>query len=340
MKNIGILGAGKIGSTIHAYLKTTEHNVTVADKIGSDEVQALDVFNKKELDAFVSKQDIIVSAAPYDANPLIADSCNENNVAYFDLTEDTKVTDHIKTFKSDVFMMPQCGFAPGAINIVASNLMKQFERVDKVNMRGGALPKYPNNKMSYYLTWSTSGLINEYINDCDVIRNGKHIKTQPLDGLETIYIDGDKYDAFNTSGGAASMCETFEGKVKTLDYKTIRYPGHHTSMKFLLDDLNLKHNKEKFIDLFDQEVPYTTSDVIVMFCSVVGIKDGTLQEVTYSKKIYGDDNFSAIQRTTASGMCAIVLAYAEGKLTGKGFQRQEDVPLETFLSNKFGKLYE
>tara|TARA_B100001113_G_scaffold295445_1_gene252657 strand:- start:1204 stop:1539 length:336 start_codon:yes stop_codon:yes gene_type:complete len=111
-------------------------------------------------------------------------------------------------------------------------------------------------------------------------------------------------------------------------------------MKFLLDDLNLKHNKEKFIDLFDQEVPYTTADVIVMFCSVVGIKDGTLQEVTYSKKIYGDENFSAIQRTTASGMCAIVLAYAEGKLTGKGFQKQEDVPLETFLSNKFGQLYE
>ena len=89
MKNIGILGAGKIGGTIYDYLKTTEHNVTVADKFGNDEVQKLDVFNKADLDAFVSKQDIIVSAAPYDANPLIADSCNEHNVAYFDLTEDT-----------------------------------------------------------------------------------------------------------------------------------------------------------------------------------------------------------------------------------------------------------
>ena len=133
------------------------------------------------------------------------------------------------------------------------------------------------------------------------------------------------------------MCETFEGKVKSLDYKTIRYPGHHSSMKFLLDDLNLKHNKEKFIDLFDQEVIHTTSDVIVMFCSVVGIKDGTLQEVHSSKK-YMVMKISAIQRTTASGMCAT--AYAEGKLTGKGFQKQEDVPIETFLSNKFGKLYE
>lgn len=340
MKKIGILGAGKIGSTIHAYLKTTEHKITIADKFGTDQVQQLDVFDKTQLDNFVSQQDMIVSAAPYDANPLIADSCNQHNVAYFDLTEDTAVTDHIKTFKSDTFMMPQCGFAPGAINIVASDLIKQFERVDKVNMRGGALPKYPNNAMAYYLTWSTSGLINEYVNDCDVIRNGKHIKTQPLDGLETLYIDGDKYEAFNTSGGAASMCETFTDKVKTLNYKTIRYPGHHGSMKFLLDDLNLKHNKEKFIDLFDQEVPYTTSDVVVMFVSVVGIKNGMLQEVTYSRKIYGDNNFSAIQRTTASGMCAVVMAYARGELTGKGFQRQEDVPFSVFINNQFGKLYE
>ena len=340
MKKIGILGAGKIGSTIHAYLKTTEHTISIADKLGTEEIQQLNVFNTQDLDSFISKQDIIVSAAPYDANPLIADSCNKHNVAYFDLTEDTAVTDHIKTFRSDTFMMPQCGFAPGAINIVASDLIKQFERVDKVNMRGGALPKFPNNTMAYYLTWSTSGLINEYVNDCDVIRYGKHIKTQPLDGLETLYIDGDKYEAFNTSGGAASMCETFTDKLKTLDYKTIRYPGHHSSMKFLLDDLNLKHNKEKFIDLFDQEVPYTTSDVVVMYVSVVGIKKGVLQEVTYSKKIYGDENFSAIQRTTASGMCAVVEAYARGELSGKGFQKQEDVPFEVFVNNKFGKLYE
>jgi len=339
MKNIGIIGSGKIGSTIYAYLKTTDHNISIADKIQKNEVQKIDVFNKDDLESFVSKQDILVSGAPYDANPLIADACNKFNVAYFDLTEDTAVTDHIKTFKSDTFMMPQCGFAPGAINIIASNLIKQFERVDKVNMRGGALPKYPNNAMAYYLTWSTSGLINEYVNDCDVIRNNKHIKTLPLDGLETLYVDGDRYEAFNTSGGAASMCETFSDTVKTLDYKTIRYPGHHASMKFLLDDLNLKHNKEKFIDLFDQEVPYTTADVIVMFVSVVGIKNGMLQEVTYSKKIYGDENFSAIQRTTASGACAVVLAYAEGKLKGKGFQRQENIPFDVFTGNKFGELY-
>ena len=93
------------------------------------------------------------------------------------------------------------------------------------------------------------------------------------------------------------MCETFAGKVKTMSYKTIRYPGHHASMKFLLEDLNLKHNKEKFIDLFDQEVPYTTKDVVVMFITVIGMIDGKLQERTSQKKIYGD-KVQMHQRTT------------------------------------------
>jgi saccharopine dehydrogenase-like NADP-dependent oxidoreductase len=136
------------------------------------------------------------------------------------------------------------------------------------------------------------------------------------------------------------MCETFAGKVKTMSYKTIRYPGHHASMKFLLEDLNLKHNKEKFIDLFDQEVPYTTKDVVVMFITVIGMIDGKLQERTFQKKIYGDKALNAIQRTTASGVCAVVQAYSEGKLQGSGFQKQEEVPFDVFTSNKFGKLYE
>jgi saccharopine dehydrogenase-like NADP-dependent oxidoreductase len=110
-------------------------------------------------------------------------------------------------------------------------------------------------------------------------------------------------------------------------------------MKFLLDYLNLKHNKQKFIDLFDQEVPYTTQDVIVILATVVGHINGKYQEKTYSKKIYGNSEYNAIQRTTASGVCSVVLSYAEGKLQGEGFQRQEDVPLNVFVNNKFGELY-
>jgi saccharopine dehydrogenase-like NADP-dependent oxidoreductase len=341
MKKICVIGAGKIGRTINAYLKLQGHEVFLVDSNPNiKNAIHIDANDEQAVSEFIKDKDIVVSSAPYNVNITIADSCAAHDVAYFDLTEDVEVCQHIKNLKTDTFMMPQCGLAPGAVNIIAADLIKQFSRVDKVKMRVGALPMYTANSMAYYLTWSTSGLINEYVNEVDVISGGKHIKAQPLDGLETIYIDGNRYEAFNTSGGVATMCETFKDKVHNMSYKTIRYPGHHDSMKFLLEDLNLKHNKEKFIDLFDQEVPYTTKDVVVMFITVIGQKDGILQELTYHKKIYGDKALNGIQKTTASGVCAVVEAYAEGKLSGKGFQCQEDVPFEVFTSNKFGKLYE
>jgi saccharopine dehydrogenase-like NADP-dependent oxidoreductase len=341
MKTIGVIGAGKIGKTIATYLSSEGFTVKIADVEPKDVdgfVQ-LDASDKTALTQFVKSVDIIVSATLYHLNKGIADVCADTGVAYFDLTEDTEVSEHIRLMNTSTFMMPQSGLAPGAVNIIASDLIRKFDTVDKVKMRVGALPKYPTNAMAYYLTWSTDGLINEYVNDCDVLSNHKHIKTQPLDGLEQVYIDGDRYEAFNTSGGSASMCDTFADKVKSLSYKTIRYPGHQASMKFLLDDLNLKHNKKKFVDLFDQEVPYTTADVVVMLVSVIGKKDGQLLEKTWSKKIYGEDGHSAIQRTTASGVCSVVTAYARGELTGEGFVSQESVDYKVFTNNKFGQVY-
>ena len=341
MKTIGVIGAGKIGKTIATYLSSEGFTVKIADvePRDIDGFVQLDASDKTALTQFVKSVDIIVSATLYHLNKGIADVCADTGVAYFDLTEDTEVSEHIRLMNTSTFMMPQSGLAPGAVNIIASDLIRKFDTVDKVKMRVGALPKYPTNAMAYYLTWSTDGLINEYVNDCDVLSNHKHIKTQPLDGLEQVYIDGDRYEAFNTAGGSASMCDTFADKVKSLSYKTIRYPGHQASMKFLLDDLNLKHNKKKFVDLFDQEVPYTTADVVVMLVSVIGKKDGQLLEKTWSKKIYGEDGHSAIQRTTASGVCSVVTAYARGELTGEGFVSQESVDYKVFTNNKFGQVY-
>ena len=238
---IGVIGAGKIGKTIATYLASEGFEVKIADIENRDipNFVELDASDKTALTEFVKSVDIIVSATLFHLNKGIADVCAEVGTAYFDLTEDTEVSEHIRSLDTKTFMMPQSGLAPGAVNIIASDLIRKFDTVNEVKMRVGALPKYPSNAMAYYLTWSTDGLINEYINDCDIISNHKHIKTQPLDGLEQVYIDGDRYEAFNTSGGSASMCDTFSDKVKSLSYKTIRYPGHQASMKFLLDDLNV-----------------------------------------------------------------------------------------------------
>ena len=339
MKNIGVIGNGKIGKAVASLLRAEHFSITVADAVGGPDCVQLDATDEKQVEHFLSDKDGVVCAGPYHITKPVAKVCAKLNKAYFDPTEDTEMAEFINTCTNTETMMTQCGLAPGAVNIIATDLIKQFDSVDKVKMRVGALPKYPINEMGYYLTWSTVGVLNEYVNPCDILSNYKHTKAQPLDGKETVYVDGDRYEAFNTSGGSASMCDTFADKVKSLSYKTIRYPGHQASMKFLLDDLNLKHNKKKFVDLFDQEVPYTTADVVVMLVSVIGKKDGQLLEKTWSKKIYGEDGHSAIQRTTASGVCSVVTAYARGELTGEGFVSQESVDYKVFTNNKFGQVY-
>jgi len=218
-------------------------------------------------------------------------------------------------------------------------MMKEFDEVDEVLMRVGALPKYTTNEMSYYLSWSTNGLINEYCNSADAIYEGEKVKVMPLEGMEKLIIEGKSYEAFNTSGGCATMCDTYEGKVKNLTYKTIRYPGHQAHMKFLFSDLHLKKNRDVLENLFDKEVPRTTNDVVLFFVKVIGKIDGILQEKTYCKKIQGEGDFSAIQLTTASGVCSVLEMYLNNQIKTTGFVSQESINWDLFLSTKFGKVY-
>ena len=135
------------------------------------------------------------------------------------------------------------------------------------------------------------------------------------------------------------MCETYAGKVENLSYKTIRYPGHLNHMKFLFNDLHLKRNKDILEKLFDKEVPRTKNDVIIFFVKVIGMSEGALQEKTYLRKIYGDEKFSAIQLTTASGVCSSLKMFLDGQIPQKGFVRQESLSWNNFLDNKYGQVY-
>jgi len=343
MHSIGIIGAGNIGSTIYSLLNNSAnktYTLEICDKIAGPNVTQIDFDNHIELTNFITNKSIIVTAGPYTYNKIIVDICAQNSIAYFDLTEDTSVTRHIQQIQNPSSLLaPQCGLAPGAVNIIAADLIKKFDKVNKLKLRVGALPRFTINEMNYYLTWSTEGLINEYCNPCNIVLDGVQQLASPLDSLETIYIDGVKYEAFNTSGGIATMCETYAGVINEITYKTIRYPGHRDKMKFLLDDLDLKNNKSKFVELFNSEIPKTTSDVIVILVNAVGMIDGKLQEKTHSLKIYGKDNHSAIQLSTASGVCSVINLYLDNKIQQTGFLRQESIPLDLFLNNEFGEIY-
>ncbi len=330
---IAIVGSGNIGWALRQLLEN-EYELKQGDI--ADGFDALDIEQVKD---FLKGNDAVISAGPFKVNKNIAKVAADFGIAYFDLTEDVETTEYIKTLESKSILMPQCGLAPGAINICAAGMMKEFDKVNEVLMRVGALPRFTTNEMSYYLSWSTNGLINEYCNEADAIYEGKPVKVMPLEGVEKIVIEGESFEAFNTSGGCATMCETYEDEVENLTYKTIRYPGHVSHMKFLFNDLHLKKNKEILEKLFDKEVPRTKNDVIIFFVKVIGVIDGVLQEKTYLRKIYGDEKLSAIQLTTASGVCSALKMYLDGKITNQGFTKQESLSWDDFLNNNFGKVY-
>src|SRR5213079_3198697 len=135
---------------------------------------------------------------------------------YFDLTEDVATSDAVAEIaecaaEGQIFM-PQCGLAPGFISIVANDLVDWFERIETVKMRVGALPQFPTGELKYNLTWSTDGLINEYCNPCEAIIDGDLRESLALEEIEAFSLDGVAYEAFNTSGGLGTLCETLSGR--------------------------------------------------------------------------------------------------------------------------------
>jgi saccharopine dehydrogenase-like NADP-dependent oxidoreductase len=347
MSKIGILGSGKIGK-VAAYMISSSQvpnnlTVTLADKVSSDpNVVIVDASDYILLDSFVSTQDAIVNAMPYTMNKFVAESCARLGKSYFDFSEDVATTAFVKnlahsgSMKPGQVMIPQCGLAPGAINIIAADLIKVFDEVDTLEMRVGALPCNANNEMKYYLSWSSAGLVNEYNNPCDALWRGQHIKVLPLENLEHIVLDGIPYEAFNTSGGVATMCETYEGKICNLDYKTIRYPGHCEHMKFVMHDLGFSNHPERLIQIIEENVPGTSQDVVIIYVNAVGTINGKPHQRSYTKRITHEHGLTAIQRSTAAGMSSVVSMWLNGQLPD-GFVKQEDIKFDDFIKTPWGK---
>ncbi|MBV8898773.1 MAG: saccharopine dehydrogenase NADP-binding domain-containing protein [Verrucomicrobia bacterium] len=347
----GIIGAGKIGTSIAELLEAADFctGISLADvrpaelppAAGKTTWHRLDVTLPDELDRFVASCDAVVSATPFYLNRIIAKACARAGRSYFDLTEDVETTGFVRRLAEGqaATFMPQCGLAPGAVNIIGSGLASSFRTVRALEMRVGALPLSAGNQMKYYLSWSTAGLINEYCRMGEALYQGRRIDTIPLDGVERLTIDGVEYEAFNTSGGVATMCETFAGRVSDLSYKTLRYPGHRDLLKFLLFDLNLSQKQDLLTQIFDQEVPLTFNDVVVLYVNSIGTDGvGPLQR-SFVKKIYagriGGRSLSAIQLATAAGVAAVLELFAAGHLPS-GFVRQEAIRLDAFLSTQWG----
>jgi len=354
MRKAAVIGAGKIGSTIASLLAGCgDYQVLVIDQSAEALAhlpkgvagQAMAIDDPAKLAEALEGCFAVVNAAPYHLTTVVAQAAKAAGAHYLDLTEDVAASRVVRDLAKDsaTAFIPQCGLAPGFITIAAWDLAQHFDELHDVRLRVGALPRYPSNALNYNLTWSTDGVINEYCEPCEAIVGGKLREVPALEECEEFALDGVTYEAFNTSGGLGTLCQTLDGKVRNLNYRTIRYPGHAAIMKALLNDLGLRNRRPLLKDILENAVPATLQDVVIVFVTVSGLKDGQLMQETYVNKVYaqpvGGEMKSAIQITTAGAICAVLDLLAEGKLPAKGFIRQEDIPLADILANRFGRFY-
>ncbi len=347
LHKIAVLGRGKIGTLASEMLFDAGFEVCSFDNTNAPHdlafpAKSLDVSKTDDLKSALKPFDAVLSCLPYHLNQAVATTAHALAMAYFDLTEDVSTTQAIRTLSetSHQVMAPQCGLAPGFIGIVGAHLAAQFDNIRSIRLRVGALPQNPTGLLGYAFNWSPEGVVNEYLNDCEVIEDGDHKWVSPMEWRETLYVNGTKLEAFTTSGGLGTMCETYGGRVDNLDYKTMRYPGHVDLMNFFFHELLMRDNRAEAGRILTNAKPPVDEDMVYIHASVEGTASGRLQRKEYvraypPRPIAGKPR-TAIAWTTSASVCAVIEMARNGDLAPAGFIKQEEIALSQFLKTKGG----
>ena len=349
---IAIIGAGRVGSLIaKLFVNSGDYDVLAVDcnddalrelvASGVDSIINMDVSDATMLKEVVMGYDALVCACPSHLSPAIAMVARQIDAHYFDLCESSNSTTEVIKLSegSKKVFIPQCGVSPGFVSIVTRKLASKFQNDMNICIRVGALPRYPANRMKYGLSWDTHDLYKEYTEPCDAIRDGNLTQLLPLTELESISLDGQNLEAFTTANGMGSLCESLDGKVKNLIFKTIRYPQHLDKLLMLMDDFGMRKRADLFRMVMENGMPIVENDVVIMFITVTGLINKRQTQESYVHRIYnqeiGGKKYSALSTTSAAATCAIVDLVNSGRITSSGFVPQEDIDYDDFMNNHF-----
>ena len=350
LRKIAVLGLGKVGTLAAKLLHQERFDVTGVDARTPAEplgfsVRGLDLATDAGIGAAIDGYDAVLSALPYRLNTRIAAAAHARGMHYFDLTEDVPTTkviiDLSKTSRG--LMAPQCGLAPGFVGIVGAAQVATFATCRSLRLRVGALPQNPTGLMGYAFNWSPEGVVNEYLNDCEVIEDGVRKMVSSMEWIETVYVDGVALEAFTTSGGLGTICETFHGKIANVDYKSMRYPGHMRLMNFFFHELLMRERRELAGEILTNAKPPVNNDVVYIHVSSEGQLDGRLQRREFVRAYRPIELAGAMQTaiawTTSASVVAVIEMVRDGMLPQRGFLKQEEIPLERFLTTPTGRLF-
>lgn len=351
---VRVIGLGKVGELVATLLADSGFTVIAYDARQRSglpfQTASLDVRDGAALRAALTGADAVVSCMPFHLNLGVAEAAHEIGVHYFDLTEDVPTTNRVRELAAkggELVYAPQCGLAPGLIGIIGAALTGNFEEIRSIELKVGALPRHPAGLLGYAFNWSAEGVVNEYLNDCEVLRGGVRQKVPAMTELDRVVIGGVELEASLTSGGLGTMCETFEGRTQRLDYKTMRYPGHFELMRFFFDELGLRDRRELAGEILVNAKPPVDDDVVYLHAAVEGLArgDGDTAPGQLARKQYvrayqplrlGGRNWRAISWTTAACAVAVIELVAAGRLPSTGFIRQESIPLADILTTVNG----
>jgi len=315
--------------------------------------EQLDVSNEPRLADRLRGYDVVISAVPYFLNLILTRAAIEARVSFCDLGGNTDLVREQERLDAgakaaDVTIIPDCGLAPGMANVLAAAGIARLDKAEEVHIRVGGLPLHPKPPLDYMIVFSMHGLLNEYLGQATALRNGKRVEVETLGEVEELEFPKPvgRCEAFVTLGGASTMPWSYEGKLKTLDYKTVRYPGHAAKLR-MLRDLGLLEKKPIVVDgvsvaprsVFAAAVePRLTfpgePDVAVMRVVVEGMKEGKRRRITFDMldRIDTKRGVTAMMRATAYPTCAAALMIARGEVPFRGVAAMERaLPPEAFL---------
>lgn len=364
-----VLGAGMMGRAIAYDLQKFSNfdEVTLGDKDSTTQASAkrflrgttvkvkqVDASDKNEVEKQLQNVDVAISALPYRYNYDLAHSAIKVNTHFIDLGGNNTIVErerHLfsKAKANDVTVIPDSGLAPGLVSIITHDIVDHMDTVEYVKLRVGGLPRHPQPPLNYQIVFSPYGLINEYIEDSILLDHGEIIEKESMTDVESI--DFPKpfgtMEAFLTSGGCSTLPITYREKIRYLDYKTIRYPGHCEKIKTILDlgfadetQINIAgyavSPRDVFVSLLVNHVPTTGEDVVLLKVLSQGRKDGKKRSRDYQMIDYFDkrNKITAMMRTTGFPVAITAQMIENGTIRERGvFCPEEIVPPTRFFSD-------
>ncbi len=312
-----------------------------------------DVTDHRTIAQLMRPCDVAVSCVPYFLNLRLTKVAIATRTGFCDLGGNNDVVKkqlamNARAKTAGITVVPDCGLAPGMVSILVADGFSRLDRTDEIHIRVGGLPGNPKPPLNYRLVFSAHGLLNEYSEKCLVLRNGRLRRVEPLADVEEIRFPRPfgRLEAFNTSGGSSTLPYTFRGKVKTLDYKTIRYPGHCDQFK-LLFDLGLCGQKSLDVDgcqvvprsllvrLLEQKLGFGKDDVVLLRVELKGTRNQKREAVRYQLVDYADKGtgLTAMMRMTGFPAAIVGLMLGRGQAKGKGVLPGERVlPTGIFIA--------